>query len=87
MPNYLKLTLNCLHVFTITPTYTQRYILKYNLLRFCSHQAWITKTNFNDFLLQEFIAPLKFSLQQIKHFFFLKNAFNFYKKGFFYAFF
>ncbi|NHA46389.1 hypothetical protein EWZ93_04735 [Helicobacter pylori] len=28
---------------------------------------------------------LKFSLQQIKHLFFLKNAFNFYKKGFFYA--
>ncbi|EJB46006.1 hypothetical protein HPHPA9_0149 [Helicobacter pylori Hp A-9] len=56
MPNYLKLTLNYLHVFTITPTYTQRYILKYNLLRFCSHQAWITKANFNHFSLQEFIA-------------------------------
>ncbi|EJB57993.1 hypothetical protein HPHPH29_0196 [Helicobacter pylori Hp H-29] len=28
VPNYLKLTLNYLHVLTITPTYTQRYILK-----------------------------------------------------------
>ncbi|AVV97122.1 hypothetical protein CEP77_05670 [Helicobacter pylori] len=56
VPNYLKLTLNYLYVFTITPTHTQRYILK-------------------------------FSLEQIKHLFFLKNAFNFYKKGFFCAFF
>ncbi|GAA8642416.1 hypothetical protein HpDR72_29730 [Helicobacter pylori] len=29
MPNYLKLTLNYLHVLTeYNPTYTQRYILK-----------------------------------------------------------
>ncbi|MGL2404128.1 hypothetical protein ACOWLZ_02460 [Helicobacter pylori] len=51
VPNYLKLTLNYLHVLTkYNPTYTQRYILKYDLLRFCPHQAWITKANFNHFL-------------------------------------
>ncbi|MUU44732.1 hypothetical protein F7195_00810 [Helicobacter pylori] len=89
MPNYLKLTLNYLHVLTKYNPYLHAtlYFKTIYCFRFCFHQAWITKTNFNDFSLREFIAPLKFSLEQIKHLFFLKNAFNFYKKGFFCAFF
>ncbi|OOQ16144.1 hypothetical protein B0X64_04745 [Helicobacter pylori] len=61
MPNYLKLTLNYLHVLTEYNPYlhTTPYFKIIYCFRFCSHQAWITKANFNDFSLREFIAPVK----------------------------
>ncbi|EMH09400.1 hypothetical protein HMPREF1411_00927 [Helicobacter pylori GAM250AFi] len=51
MPNYLKLTLNYLHVLTEYNPYLHAtlYFKTIYCFRFCSHQAWITKTNFNDF--------------------------------------